>query len=151
MGESTVGALKPTPGPWTVEAFTDRVRLRRSAPTERRVASASANSAHTGVVLPQLEPADSSAARLGFVAADLGPVIAVLDLTLADDLYYDFINNVDADLGRWWKPHVDQNWVTIDGPVLAADTTTHDSSVEVSYGHVAELRLVLVDLANDCA
>jgi hypothetical protein len=146
-----VGVLKPTPGPWTVEAFTDRVRLRRSAPTERRAATASAHSGHVGIALPELEPADSFTRRLEFVAADLGPVIAALDLALADDLYYDYINNVDADLGRWRKPHVDQNWVTIDGPVLVAATTIHDSSVELSYDHVAELRLVLVDFANDCA
>jgi hypothetical protein len=38
--------------------------------------------------------------------------------------------------------------VTIDGPVLAAATTFHDSSVELSYVHVAELRLVLVDFVN---
>lgn len=145
-----MGALNPTPGlgRWTVEAFTDRVRLRRSAPAERRAATTSGHSAHAGVVLPELEPSNSPARRLGFVAADLGPVIAALDLTLADDLYYDYINNVDTDLGRWRKPHVDQNWVTIDGPVLAAATTIHDSSVELSYVHVAELRLVLVDFAN---
>jgi hypothetical protein len=145
-----VGVPKPAPelGPWTVEAFTDRVRLRRSAPAERRAATASAHSAHADVVLPQLEPPNSSARRLGFVAADLGPMITALDLALADDLYCDYINDVDADLGRWRRPHVDQNWVTIDGPVLAAATTFHDSSVELSYVHVAELRLVLVDFVN---
>ncbi|WP_410667469.1 hypothetical protein [Amycolatopsis sp. cmx-4-68] len=99
-----MGVLKPTPGSWTVEAFTDRVCLRRSAPGERGVATASARSAHAGVVLPEFEPADSSARRLGFVAADLGPVIAALDLALADDLYFDYMNTVDADLGRWRKP-----------------------------------------------
>lgn len=94
---------------------------------------------------------DWSVRRLGFVAADLGSVIDALDLALAHDRYFDYINNVDADLGRWQQPQFEQNWVTIDGPVLAAATTTRDSSVELSYAHVAELRLVLVDLANDSA
>ncbi|MDS0134668.1 MULTISPECIES: hypothetical protein [unclassified Amycolatopsis] len=108
----------------------------------------SADPAHAGVVLPELELPNSSARRLGFVAADLGPVIAALDLVLADDCYFDYINTADADLGRWRKPRVVQNWVTVDGPVLATATTVHDSSVDLSYDHVAELRLVLVDLAN---
>jgi hypothetical protein len=144
---AAVGVLEPTPetGSWTVEALTNRVRLRRSAPAECGVVAAPARSVHADVVLP--EPG-SSARRLGFVAADLGPVIAALDVVVADDLYFDYINDVDVDLGRWGKVRVDENWVTVDGPVLAAVTKIHGSSVEVSYAHVAELRLVLADFAN---
>ncbi|WP_410667468.1 hypothetical protein [Amycolatopsis sp. cmx-4-68] len=41
--------------------------------------------------------------------------------------------------------------MTIDGPILATATTIHDSSVELSYDHLAELRLVLLDFANGSA
>jgi hypothetical protein len=42
----------------------------------------------------------------------------------------------------------EDGWVTIDEPVFAAATRVSDRTVELSYVHVAELRLVLMDFAD---
>ena len=145
--------LRPTPemGPWTVELFTDHACLRRSAPIEHATtaaAKAPSSCVRDDVMLPELEPAASPDRRLGFGIADVMPLIAARDQVLADGLYCDYINRNDADLSRWRQPRVEDDWVTIEGPVLDAATRVRDRSVEFRYTHVAELRLVLADFAN---
>jgi hypothetical protein len=146
--------LKPTPdmGYWAVEMFIDRTCLLRTAPVD------SAGAAHTGrpvaparddVVLPELDVEDALSGRgFGFEIADLEPVIAALDQVLDDALYCDYIGRVNVDLGRWRRPQVEDGWVRIGGPVIDATIRARDRAVELSYVHVAELRLMLVDFAD---
>ncbi|MFJ1768436.1 hypothetical protein ACIOD2_49535 [Amycolatopsis sp. NPDC088138] len=58
---------------------------------------------------------------------------------------------MNVDLGRWARPHAEGGWITIDGPVVDAATRVRDRTVELSYVHVAELRLRLVDFADALA
>jgi hypothetical protein len=66
-------------------------------------------------------------------------------------LYLDYIGRVNVDLGRWARPHAEDGWITIDGPVIDAATQIHDRTVELNFVHVAELRLKLVDFADALA
>jgi hypothetical protein len=143
-------------GAWVVEMFTDRTCLRRRAPADRAAAGAraasSAGPAHDDVALPELDLETAPSDRgFGFEIADLEPVIATLDQVLDDPLYLDYIGRVNVDLGQWTRPHAGDGWITIDGPVIDAATRIHDRTVELSYVHVAELRLKLVELADAVA
>jgi hypothetical protein len=55
---------------------------------------------------------------------------------------------VNVDLGRWTAPHTEEGWITIDGLVIDTTTRIHDRTVELSYVHVAELRVTLVDFVD---
>ncbi|WP_328617210.1 hypothetical protein OHS18_13290 [Amycolatopsis sp. NBC_00355] len=150
--------LRPTPnmGAWVVEMFTDRTCLRRRAPADTTASGAgaarSADAAQDDVTLPELDiDAVSPDRGFGFESADLEPVIATLDQVLDDPLYLDYIGRINVDLGRWIAPHAEDGWITIDGPVVDAATRVHDRTVELSYVHVAELRLKLVDFADALA
>jgi hypothetical protein len=132
--------------------FTDRTYLRRTAPADSAAAAHAARSVRPvrdDVTLPELDVEAALSDRgFGFDIADLEPVIATLDQVLADTLYCDYIGRVNVDLGRWARPHAEDGWVTIDGPVIDATTRVYDRRVELSYVHVAELRLMLVDFAD---
>jgi hypothetical protein len=146
--------LKPTPdmGDWIVEMFTDRTCLRRRAPADSARADRSAGAAQDDVTLPELDVEAAVSGRgFGFEITDLEPVIATLDQVLDDPLYLDYIDRINVDLGRWARPHAEDGWITIDGPVIEAATRIYDRTVELSYVHVAELRLKLVDFADALA